>query len=53
MKYALVAGDYFDINQKSEYVETIVSKCINHYISLAQGIHDWSNKEKTPPTKAL
>lgn len=46
MKYALVAGDYFDINQKSEYVETIVSKCINHYISLAQGIHDWSNKEK-------
>lgn len=46
MKYALVAGEKFDLNQKSEYVETIVSKCINHYIALAQKLHDLPHKEK-------
>lgn len=42
MKFALVAGDKFDLTVKSEYVETIVSKCISHYISLAQKLHDMS-----------
>lgn len=41
MKYALASGDLFDVNlTDSEYVETIVSKCISEYITQAQKIHD-------------
>lgn len=32
LKYALGSGDYFDINAKSEFVETLISKCIDEYI---------------------
>ncbi|PUU77052.1 armadillo-type protein [Tuber borchii] len=32
MMFALGAGDLFDITAKSEYVETIISKCIDKYI---------------------
>lgn len=34
MSFALGAGDLFDSSINSEYVETIVSKCIDHYIYL-------------------
>ncbi|CAN6641772.1 26S proteasome regulatory subunit Rpn2p [Trichomonascus vanleenenianus] len=40
MRFALVAGDKFDLSLKSEYIETIVSKCISRYIELAQKLHD-------------
>lgn len=43
MKYALVAGSKFDLDLRTEYIETIVSKCISHYISVSQQLHD------TPP----
>lgn len=33
LRLALAAGQYFDINVESEYVQTIVSKCIDEYIS--------------------
>lgn len=36
VKYALLAGDEFNIDEKSQYVETIVSQCINIYSSLSQ-----------------
>jgi len=34
MRLALTAGKYFDINVDSEYVQTIVAKCIDEYIAL-------------------
>ncbi|OZJ03048.1 hypothetical protein BZG36_03705, partial [Bifiguratus adelaidae] len=34
VQYALNAGDLFDINDHSEYVETIILKCIDKYIQL-------------------
>ncbi|KAG8201986.1 hypothetical protein JTE90_027458 [Oedothorax gibbosus] len=34
LTYALGAGDLFDVNQSSEYVETTISKCIDHYTKL-------------------
>ncbi|KAI3404057.2 RPN2 [Candida oxycetoniae] len=36
VKYSLAAGDEFDIEEQSQYMETIVSKCINLYNSLSQ-----------------
>ncbi|XP_037088868.1 26S proteasome non-ATPase regulatory subunit 1-like [Pollicipes pollicipes] len=34
LTYALGAGDLFDVNDKSQYVETIIAKCIDHYTQL-------------------
>jgi len=34
LKYALGAGELFDVNNKSEYVQTLISKCIDEYIRL-------------------
>ncbi|QPG73265.1 hypothetical protein FOA43_000573 [Brettanomyces nanus] len=36
VKYALLAGSELDLSKKSEYVETIVSQCIEQYIHLSQ-----------------
>ncbi|GME85022.1 unnamed protein product [Ambrosiozyma monospora] len=32
VKYSLLSGSQFNVNEKTEYVETIVSKCIDLYI---------------------
>lgn len=32
LTYALGAGDLFDVNARTEYVETIIAKCIDFYI---------------------
>lgn len=34
LAYAISANNLFDINQKSEYVDTIISKCIDQYTKL-------------------
>ncbi|KAK6626505.1 proteasome regulatory particle base subunit [Polyplax serrata] len=34
LTYALGAGDLFDVNSHSEYVDTIIAKCIDHYTQL-------------------
>ncbi|KAL1935717.1 hypothetical protein VTP01DRAFT_4857 [Rhizomucor pusillus] len=34
LTFALGAGKFFDLSEKSEYVETIISKCIDKYIAL-------------------
>ncbi|XP_077988315.1 26S proteasome non-ATPase regulatory subunit 1-like [Glandiceps talaboti] len=34
LTYALGAGELFDVNATSEYVETIIAKCIDHYTKL-------------------
>ena len=33
LRKALEAGDFFDINEGSEYTETVVSKCLDDYIA--------------------
>nr|CAI5825689.1 unnamed protein product [Callosobruchus analis] len=42
--YALGAGDLFDVNARSEYVETILAKCIDYYtqqrVALAENAPD-------------
>lgn len=36
VKYSLLAGDAFNTSENSEFVQTIVSKCIERYIKLSQ-----------------
>jgi len=33
LRYALGAGNLFDVNAKTEYVETLIAKCIDDYIA--------------------
>ncbi|KAJ3148007.1 proteasome regulatory particle base subunit [Geranomyces variabilis] len=40
LSFALGAGKLFDLNAKSEYVETIISKCIDKYIALRVQQHE-------------
>ncbi|GAB6018898.1 26S proteasome non-ATPase regulatory subunit 1 [Chamberlinius hualienensis] len=42
LTYALGAGDLFDINSTSEYVETIIAKCIDYYTK--QKVHNLEAK---------
>ncbi|XP_035217424.1 26S proteasome non-ATPase regulatory subunit 1-like [Stegodyphus dumicola] len=42
--YALGAGDLFDVNHSSEYVETIISKCIDQYTKLR--VHNAESTEQ-------
>lgn len=46
LTYALGAGDLFDVNHPSEYVETTISKCIDHYTKLR--VHNAENSEQKP-----
>lgn len=34
LTYALGAGDKFDVSSQSEYVQTLLAKCIDHYTTL-------------------
>ncbi|KAG7893815.1 hypothetical protein KL908_002869 [Ogataea polymorpha] len=36
VKYSLLAGKEFNVDENTEYSQTIVSKCINQYISLSR-----------------
>ena len=40
MNFALGAGDKFDVNVKSEYVDTILSQCLDEYVKLRIKIMD-------------
>lgn len=44
LKFALGAGDLFDVSQHTEYVETLVAKCIDQYIELRVAGHDDEKK---------
>lgn len=48
LTYALGAGDLFDVNAHTEYVETIIAKCIDHYTKLRV-----ENIENPTETKAI
>ncbi|ORX50506.1 26S proteasome regulatory complex, non-ATPase subcomplex, Rpn2/Psmd1 subunit [Hesseltinella vesiculosa] len=47
--FALGAGKKFDLSEKSEYVDTIISKCIDKYISLRQQEPNAENVEEIDP----
>jgi 26S proteasome regulatory subunit N2 len=47
LRLGLGAGAFFDVNNKSEYVETLVAKAIDEYIKLREQAE--TNKE-APPT---
>ncbi len=36
LRLGLGAGTYFDVNSKTEFVETLISKAIDEYISLRE-----------------
>ena len=40
MRLALAAGDKFNINERSQYVETLVHKCIDKYVEKRVAIVD-------------
>lgn len=46
LTYALGAGPLFDVNSRSEYVDTIIAKCIDHYTQLRiKNLEDPDNME--------
>ncbi|KAH9273023.1 hypothetical protein BASA83_004588 [Batrachochytrium salamandrivorans] len=45
LSFALGAGKLFDLNQNTEYVETIVSKCIDKYIALRGEIQEYPDRK--------
>ncbi|KAK9461244.1 armadillo-type protein [Lipomyces oligophaga] len=49
LEFALSAGELFDLSVKSEYVETIVSKCIDKYINLSQAHFDTIQANQLEP----
>lgn len=50
LTYALGAADLFDVNDTSEYVETTISKCIDHYTKLRVS-NDESKDDKNIDTR--
>ncbi|KAM9646491.1 26S proteasome non-ATPase regulatory subunit 1-like [Trichechus inunguis] len=48
LNYALGAGDLFIVNDNSEYVETIIAKCIDHYTKQCAENADLPEGEKRP-----
>lgn len=51
VKYALRAGVEFDVDEKSQYVETIVSHCIDSYI--AESSKAYTNETSESPDRRL
>lgn len=53
VKYALYAGNEFNLEEKSQYMETIVSQCINLYNSLSQQKFNDSTTKIDPRLTAI
>uniref|UniRef100_A0A8C4WXA0 26S proteasome non-ATPase regulatory subunit 1 n=1 Tax=Eptatretus burgeri TaxID=7764 RepID=A0A8C4WXA0_EPTBU len=49
LNYALGAGDLFNVNDSSEYVETTIAKCIDHYTKLRVGNAEVTRDEDQRP----
>ncbi|KAF8471780.1 armadillo-type protein [Kalaharituber pfeilii] len=50
MVFALGAGKLFDITAKGEYVETMISKCVDKYISISTQNANILEASSNPPT---
>jgi 26S proteasome regulatory subunit N2 len=51
LRYALGAGPKFDVTSGSEYVQTLLSKCIDEYIRLRVAAYE--NKEDAAAAAAI
>eukprot|EP00921_Rhytidocystis_pertsovi_P002494 GHVQ01004303.1.p1 GENE.GHVQ01004303.1~~GHVQ01004303.1.p1 ORF type:complete len:545 (-),score=77.34 GHVQ01004303.1:62-1696(-) len=47
LRYALGAGELFDMSDRSQYVDTIVAKCIDQYISKRDQIYESQPRQRT------
>ena len=53
LKYALGAGELFDVSAKNEYVETLVAKCIDEYIAQRQAEDAAVHQQRTKAAAIL
>ena len=53
LKYALGAGQLFDLSAKNEYVETLVAKCIDEYIAQRQAEDEALHQQKAKAAAIL
>jgi 26S proteasome regulatory subunit N2 len=53
LRLALAAGTYFDVGTQSEYVQTLVSKCIDRYIELRVKAGEDGMEEIDPRMEAI
>ncbi|CAH2276887.1 26S proteasome non-ATPase regulatory subunit 1 [Pelobates cultripes] len=53
LNYALGAGDVFNVNGNSEYVKTIITKCIDHYTKQCVENAELPEGEKKPVDERL
>ena len=49
LRLALEAHDQFNLNEKTQYVETLINQCIEKYIKLKQEIVDNKSKSDSAP----
>ena len=49
MRLALEAGELFNLDDRNEFVETLVSKCIDDYIKKRQRAHDLKDGTQVEP----
>lgn len=49
LRLALQAGDRFDLNEKSQYVDTLINQCIDKYIEQRVQIYDKKEEVKIDP----
>lgn len=49
VRFSLASGEQFNINENSEFVETIVSKCIERYIELSKKAYVTGDKSLLDP----
>lgn len=53
LTYALGAGNLFDVNARTEYVETIIAKCIDFYIQQRVAAIDAADEAKSVDAKPV
>lgn len=49
LRYALGAGSTFDVTSTSEYVQTILTKCVDEYIRLRVRAYEEKDKSRSEP----
>ncbi|CAD2100873.1 26S proteasome regulatory subunit RPN2, putative [Plasmodium vinckei brucechwatti] len=53
LKYALCAGKLFNINEKSQYIETMLAKCIEKYVEIREKNYEGIDPNNTARNNAI
>ncbi|CAD2111781.1 26S proteasome regulatory subunit N2 [Plasmodium vinckei petteri] len=53
LKYALCAGKLFNINEKSQYIETMLAKCIEKYVEIREKNYEGVDSNNTARNNAI